>query len=456
LFGIMHLQMSKFLKPLIVLLASFVLFHFTPSLAEEVNQNATKERREELQKQLDNLDSQIGALDSVIQQKRTESASLERDIAIFDAKIKKAKLEIQKLDGEIAKTKTGIVQRTEQIKILSDKSEKKKDSLAELIRKNNEMDSTGLAEIVLGYQKMSDFFVVEDTLEPIHRLIQDTLDEIRSTKKQTEKEKDDLTERQAEQVQLKAAQERERKKLAANEAEKKNLLTISKGVEKGYQAIMALKQKDAATIRSQLFLLSGSPSISFEKAVEYANLVWNKLKVRPAFLLGVIREESNLGANVGKGNWKEDLAHPNCAKQRTAFVQITSELGLDPDLLPVSKKVWYGYCGGAMGPAQFMPTTWLLYKKGISNITGNNPPNPWDPKDAFVASGLLLKDNGAAAGGYEAERKAALKYLAGSNWNKKAYAFYGNDVMEFAADYQEQIDIINKMASLAESRRASR
>ena len=448
--------MSKFFKPLIVLLASFVFFHFTPSLAEEVNQNATKERKEELQKQLDNLDSQIGALDSIIQQKRTESASLERDIAIFDAKIKKAKLEIQRRDAEISKTKTGISQKSEQIITLSAKSEKKKDSLAELIRKNNEMDSTGLAEIILGYQKMSDFFVTEDTLEPIHRLIQDTLDEIRSTKKQTEKEKDGMVEYQAEQVQLKAAQEMERKKLAANEAEKKNLLKISKGVEEGYRAIMALKQKDAATIRSQLFLLSGSPSISFEKAVEYANLVWNKLKVRPAFLLGVIREESNLGANVGKGNWKEDLAHPNCAKQRTAFTQITSELGLDPDLLPVSKKVWYGYCGGAMGPAQFMPTTWLLYKKGISNITGNNPPSPWDPKDAFVASGLLLKDNGAAAGGYAAERKAALKYLAGSNWNKKAYAFYGNDVMEFAADYQEQIDIINKMASLAESRRASR
>ena len=439
--------MSKFLKPLIILPALFVFFHFTPSLAEEINQNAAKEIREELQKKLDNLDSQIGALDSIIQQKRTESASLERDIAIFDAKIKKAKLEIQRRDAEIAKTKTGISKKSEQITTLSDKSEKKKDSLAELIRKNNEMDSTGLAEIILGYQKMSDFFVTEDTLEPIHRLIQDTLDEIRSTKKQTEKEKDGMVEYQAEQVQLKAAQEMERKKLAANEAEKKNILKITQGVEKGYQAIMALKQKDAATIRSQLFLLSGSPSISFEKAVEYANLVWNKLKVRPAFLLGVIREESNLGANVGKGNWKEDLAHPNCAKQRTAFTQITSELGLDPDLLPVSKKVWYGYCGGAMGPAQFMPTTWLLYKKGISNITGNNPPNPWNPKDAFVASGLLLKDNGAAAGGYEAERKAALKYLAGSNWNKKAYAFYGNDVMEFAADYQEQIDIINKMAS---------
>ena len=76
------------------------------------------------------------------------------------------------------------------------------------------MDSTGLAEIILGYQKMSDFFVTEDTLEPIHRLIQDTLDEIKSTKKQTEKEKDDLTEKQAEQVQLKATREREKKKIS--------------------------------------------------------------------------------------------------------------------------------------------------------------------------------------------------------------------------------------------------
>ena len=38
------------------------------------------------------------------------------------------------------------------------------------------MDSTGLAEIIVGCEKMSDFFVAEGTLEPIHRLIQDTLE----------------------------------------------------------------------------------------------------------------------------------------------------------------------------------------------------------------------------------------------------------------------------------------
>ena len=88
--------------------------------------NATKERREELQKELDIKESEIKAIDLELQQLKTKKASLGRDIAIFDAEIKKAKLQIQRLDAEIAKTKTGIVQRTDKIKTLSDKSEKRK------------------------------------------------------------------------------------------------------------------------------------------------------------------------------------------------------------------------------------------------------------------------------------------------------------------------------------------
>ena len=100
-----------------------------------------------------------------------------------------------------------------------------------------------------------------------------------------------------------------------------------------------------------------------------------------------------------------------------------------------------------MGPAQFIPTTWLLYEGAITAITGNNPPNPWDPKDAFVASALLLRDNGAAAGTTAAENKAALKYLAGSNWSKPAYRFYGDDVLALASKYQEQIDLLKQVAT---------
>jgi len=111
--------------------------------------------------------------------------------------------------------------------------------------------------------------------------------------------------------------------------------------------------------------------------------------------------------------------------------------------MPVSKKPWYGY-GGAMGPAQFIPSTWVLYEKRIATATGHNPPNPWDPFDAFMAAGILLKDNGANKGTASAERLAALRYLAGwTNATKKAYAFYGDDVMDLASKYQAQINILS-------------
>ena len=469
--------MSKLLKPLVVLLAFFIFFHFTPSLAEEINQNATKERREELQRQLDIKTGEIEVLEVFIRQKGNEAVSFERDIAIVNAKIKKAKLYIQRLDMEIAKTKTGIAKKSEQIITLSDKSEKKKDSLAELIRKNNEMDSTGLAEIVLGYQKMSDFFVAEDTLEPIHRLIQDKLDEIKSTKKQTEKEKDDLTEYQAEQVQLKTAQEVERKKLAANEAEKKKLLKKTEAEKKSYQATMLLKQKDAAKIRSALFALRDTVAIPFGEAYGYALEAQKKTGVRPAFLLAILTQESNLGENtgqclvinlntgdgVGKNTGKifKGIMKPN--RDIKPFIDIASRLGFDPKTKPVSCPQPGGY-GGAMGPSQFIPSTWISYEKIISSATGVITPDPWIPRDAFFASSIYLSDLGAGKGAYNAEHTAAAKYYAGVRWARPSGQNYGSSVMEFAAEYQEQIDIINKLASLAarfaesrrESRRASR
>ena len=451
--------MSMFPKQLCASLVFLFFISFNLSLAEKVNQNAIKERREELQRQLDVKTGEIKVLEAFIQQKSNEAVSFERDIAIVNAEIKKAKLKIQRLDAEIAKTKTGISQKSEQIITLSAKSEKNKDSLAELIRKNNEIDSTGLAEIILGYQKMSDFFATEDTLEPVHRLIQDTLDEIKTTKKQTEKEKDDLTEYQAEQIQLKAAQEKERKKLAASEEEKKKLLKITEAEKKIYQATSLLKQKDAAKIRSALFALRDTAAISFGEAYGYALEAQKKTGVRPAFLLAILTQESNLGENTGQcfvtnfntgdgigkntGKIFKDIMKPS--RDIKPFIDIASRLGFDPKTKPVSCPQTGGY-GGGMGPAQFIPSTWAGYEKRISNATGITIPDPWIPRDAFFASSIYLSDLGAGKGTYDTEHKAAARYYAGKNWYKPSGQNYGSSVMEFAADYQEQIDIINKLA----------
>lgn len=410
--------------------------------AQVVDPAAVGERRAELEQELSKLEEQIEGFRSLIGEKQQAAASFERDIAILDAQIKKARLEIKARNIAISQLSDTIGEKSLAIDGLLAKINREKASLAELLRRMNEIDQTSLIEALLSRDGLTDFFMELDSLDTLQQAVHDSFEYLRETKKITEEEIDNLESRKAEEIQLRTIQVLEKQRIEEKEAEKKNLLKITKGKEAEYQKLLSAKAKDAATIRSQLFLLRGSPDIPFEKAVEYANIAFRATGVRPAFLLGVIAEESNLGANVGTGNWREDLSHSRCAKQRAAFQQITSELGLDPDLMPVSKKAWYGYCGGAMGPAQFMPATWQLYKERIAKATGHNPPNPWDPYDAFMAAALLLKDNGAAAGTYQAERKAALKYLAGSNWYKPAYAFYGDDVMALAAKYQEQINII--------------
>lgn len=427
---------------LIFILLSTFCFLFSVVFAQEADPGAVAQRRQQLEEELKNLETQIGDLSSNIENLQRQATTLQRDIAIYDAQIAKAKLEIKARNLNISRLIEEIDERSRLVDALLEKINREKASLAELLRRQNELDSIPLIEVVLGYERLSDFFSDSDNFESIQKAVQHSFEEIQQTKISTEQEKEQLQNQKSEEMELRNLQVLEKQREEQAKAEKNNLLKITSGKEKEYQKILSQRQKDAATIRSQLFILRGSPAIPFEKALEYANAVSKITGVRPAFLLGVIAEESNLGANVGTGNWKNELAHYSCAKQREAFVELTASLGFDPDLMPVSKKAWYGYCGGAMGPAQFMPTTWQLYENRIGQITGHNPPNPWDPFDAFAAAALLLKDNGAVSGDYTSERNAALKYLAGSKWKKSAYSFYGDDVMALAAKYQEQINIL--------------
>jgi membrane-bound lytic murein transglycosylase B len=94
-----------------------------------------------------------------------------------------------------------------------------------------------------------------------------------------------------------------------------------------------------------------------------------------------------------------------------------------------------------MGPAQFIPSTWVLYRDRVGNITGKIPANPWDIRDAFIASALLLKDNGATSGETQAEWKAAMRYFSGST--NPRFRFYGDSVLALANRYEQDLSTLN-------------
>ncbi len=149
--------------------------------------------------------------------------------------------------------------------------------------------------------------------------------------------------------------------------------------------------------------------------------------------IGSITQESNIGKNVGQCYLRNQNTGAGIViksersiskvmspkRDISPFLSITEELGRDPYYTAISCPMSYGW-GGAMGPAQFIPSTWISYRSRISNVLGR-PADPWSIKDAFLASGIYLSDYGAAKQTYDGEFNAALSYFAGPGWYKSSY-----------------------------------
>ena len=92
-----------------------------------------------------------------------------------------------------------------------------------------------------------------------------------------------------------------------------------------------------------------------------------------------------------------------------------------------------------MGPAQFIPSTWMLLENRIASALGESVSsvNPWSPQDAFMASALYLSDLGAGAGTYSSEKNAACKYYSGLPCGYVTGATaYGNSVIALMNNIQ--------------------
>ncbi len=397
--------------------------------------------RDQIQQQLKILEKDIENNKAQLDSKKSERRTIERDLSILDAKVKEAKLSLQRRDLEIKTIDKTIKQKEVHIGTLNDRAKRARASLAQLLRSTRQADDQTLVEVMLRGDSLTSVFTESNDIASVQAALSDTFEEIRTTKRVLDEEKVRLEEEQQEHEELRAIQERERQAAVAREQEKAAILKATKGKEKEYEQYIKQQERTASQLRQALFSLRDSTSgpLTFETMLKYADEASAQTGVRPELILAILTVETNLGKNVGKGTWTVDM-HPT--RDRPVFIEICAELGLDPDKMPVSKKAWYGW-GGAMGPGQFIPSTWKGIKSRVASVTGENPPNPWNARTATFATALYMKDNGAGAQTRAAERLASLRYLAGwKNATKPAYAFYGNEVMAFVDKYEREIRTI--------------
>lgn len=381
------------------------------------------------------------------QQKNT--GTLKGDVDYLNSQIKALQAKVKARNLAIAQLKVSISEKVSKIEDLNETIDTQYDSLSQLLRNTNDFDNENFVHLLLADASLSDFYSDLESYASLKQAIRASVNEIKGIKTETEIQKTELEKKRNAETDAKVELETSQKKVAQTEAEKKRLLAISKQKESEYQKLAAEKKARADKIRSALFQLRDSKAIPFGTALEYAKQAEKSTGVRPAFVLAILTQETNLGSNVGTCNRIQDPPSKSWEKimkperDIEPFKRITDALGLQRVGLPLSCPMGGGW-GGAMGPSQFIPSTWELYQKKIANALGiSSEPNPWEPKHAMFASSIYLGELGASSGGYTAERTAALKYYAGGNWNKKSNAFYGNNVMKLAEKIQADVDLLS-------------
>jgi Transglycosylase SLT domain len=448
--------------------AVFLCFAIFLSAIPTVFAETEVERKARLEAELKKVEAQIASQQVLVDSKRGERQSLERDLSLIEAEIKQVQLGIQARSLAIEQLSDQIGEKEVVLSILEERLKEQEDSLADLVRKSAMAEDYTLVEMMLSKKKLSDFFSDVAVYENLKESLAESLDVLHTIKGDTNDQKGQLEGKQETEAEMRRIQELEHERAKLKENEKEKILTVTKGEEREYQSLLESQQRTATQLRNALFqLLGGGGAIAFPEAVRLAKYAGQVTGVPPETILAILEQESNIGSNLGSCVFTDQssnrpVMHPT--RDEPVFMAIASALGFDPYSRTVSCPIYQGGSrvgwGGAMGPSQFIPSTWAMYGGFVNSggtwvysqsndriraiNGGSGPSSPFNNQDAFIATGLLMRDNGAD-GSTAGDRLAALRYYAGwGGASNPANAFYGDQVIQRKARLKQEIQILGQ------------
>ncbi len=441
--------MMKLLRPFLLALLVISLclpkgvFGASDIAAEQA---ALEQELAAVQAQIDALQGQIAETKGEKNTLANKVKQLQREQSTLRLQIKAAALELTQAQKQLATTEQKIVATTEQ-------QQRLRIQLSELLRLINNEDRELPVFRLVASGGWSEAFIAATNYQTLVKNVGILTNETKKLAVELENDKEEYSAKEDDAAHILKVTTMQQGELTGKVQEQNQLLKETQGREADYQKLLAANQKQAAQIKSRMYeLLGGGKQIDFGEAVTIANWVSGVVpSVEPAFLLAILTQESSLGKNVGTCNRKGDPPEKSWkvimkpTRDQEPFKTITTELGRDIDTTPVSCPMknkdgsQLGW-GGAMGPAQFIPSTWIGYKDKVAAITGKAA-DPWDIRDAFVAAAVLLKANGAN-GTDDGNWKAAMRYFSGGTNTK--YRFYSDNVLKTTAKYREDIKALGQ------------
>ncbi|OGI33260.1 MAG: hypothetical protein A2489_01935 [Candidatus Moranbacteria bacterium RIFOXYC12_FULL_36_13] len=323
------------------------------------------------------------------------------------------------------KTETEISRKEQELENLKNKIELNKKILTAYAQEMYFSDQEVFGGLGFTNQNFGEYFQNFDQVLNAKEKLLVIFEEIKKDKDYAETVKKELAEKKEEHEELLAEKQSQKNAIVSDINETK--LTISQ------------LQAKMAKLRSTLSSFLGS-SYSMDDLVDAVKYADKKTGVRKEFLFAMLDKETDLGRFTG-GCYYDKGSNPvkkhMKEADKTEFLKLMDELGYGKNDKKLSCWPGYGY-GGAMGIAQFMPSTWLGYKSSIASITGNKPANPWRLEDGVMGMALKLKK--AGADNKSKEHYAAKVYYCGGPssqyWNNKCEA-YADTVVSWSKGYDD-------------------
>jgi len=322
--------------------------------------------------------------------------------------------------------KTDLSKKEEELKNLNSRVETSKKMLQGYLREAYFLDQKD-SILSLAVEDVDLDAVVSgfDQLLAIKRKILNSLTEIREAQASVEKTKTELAEKKDDHEDLLADQKSEQQEI------KSDIYAT--------QATLADLNAKLDKLKGDLSALLGK-NVTAKDIVEAAAIAGKVTGVRKDFILGELVVETDLGRFTGGCTYKNIRMKP---ADKAEFLKIADELekayGGNYKNKKLSCSPGYGY-GGAMGVAQFMPTTWIGYKSYIASATGHNPPDPWTIIDGVMGMAKKLANGGASS--KSGERIASKRYFCGgptSPYWKTKCEDYADKVQYWADNYEKKL-----------------
>jgi peptidoglycan hydrolase CwlO-like protein len=413
---------------------SLVFYPVSNLLANSKLEETRKNLNQELTK-IDDLSKSKQETDIQVRTLSKEIDSLDKEIDSAQKSLDTTNQDIESIQAELSETRAYISTLEQTIRA-------QKALIREYVSSLYVQKDVSLFEVILSQDQLSDLLGSVQKTGVMQDSITESITLISAKEKEIVAEKKHLFDKEEELMALKQSQERQKNLLQQTQEDKETLLAQTKGQQSEYEALLKESFATKQNLLNSIRVLGGADgrpgAISLEEAYALAAANASRLgnRLRPEYLVGVMKIESGLGGNVGRSFYKDSLSgcaaregnttKLNFTKEEQSFEKITSALGI-PLTQPVSGCPYPKYIGtgGAMGPAQIMPATWLGYEARLRELKGGAAVNPWNMEDAMLAMGMVLLGkvgNQSIAGNEELERRAALCYLGGCNVKNMWYA----------------------------------